>query len=144
MVRKRRTYRKNPSVPALQAKEIGRRISFARHEADHMTQAQLAELLNVSLRSVQDYERGSTVPWKHFSRLEEIFTRPLGWFLHGDPVVPQPILSPAMIEEPHFLELRDEFRLDRDRLLDRLDAIEEALRVLMVRLDQLAESPRPR
>lgn len=66
------------------AREIGERIARARKEADGMTQEQLAETLDVSTRSVQDYEAGTTIPWKYFSRLEEIFRRPLGWFLHGE------------------------------------------------------------
>ena len=48
-----------------------------------MTQEQLAELLNISTRSLQDYEAGVTVPWRHLQTLETIFRRPLGWFLHG-------------------------------------------------------------
>jgi transcriptional regulator with XRE-family HTH domain len=66
-------------------KEIGERIAQARKESGGMTQDELAELLNVSKRSVQDYEAGTTVPWKHFQMLEEVFKRPLGWFLHGEP-----------------------------------------------------------
>jgi len=66
------------------AREIGARIGLARKEAGGMTQEQLAELLDVSARSVQDYEAGITIPWKHFQRLEVIFKRPMGWFLHGD------------------------------------------------------------
>lgn len=66
------------------AREIGARIAQARREADGMTQEELADALNVSKRSVQEYEAGNTIPWKHFSRLEEIFERPLSWFLHGE------------------------------------------------------------
>jgi transcriptional regulator with XRE-family HTH domain len=66
------------------ARDIGERIALARRQAGAMTQEQLAELLNVSTRSVQDYEAGATIPWKHFQRLEIIFEKPLGWFLHGD------------------------------------------------------------
>lgn len=68
------------------AKEIGTRIAQARREHAAMTQEQLAELLDVSTRSVQDYERGETIPWKHFKRLETIFQRDLDWFLHGEPI----------------------------------------------------------
>lgn len=72
------------------AQEIGARIAQARHEADGMTQEQLAELLNVSTRSVQDYESGVTMPWKHFRLLETIFKRQMGWFLYGDPTEEEP------------------------------------------------------
>lgn len=64
--------------------EIGERIAQARKESGGMTQEELAELLNVSKRSVQDYEAGTTVPWKYFQLLEEVFKRPLSWFLHGE------------------------------------------------------------
>lgn len=66
------------------AAEIGARIAEARKLAGAMTQEELAEALNVSTRSVQDYEAGKTIPWKHFHRLEQIFKRQLEWFLHGD------------------------------------------------------------
>lgn len=66
------------------AREIGARIAQARREADAMTQDELADALNISKRSVQEYEAGNTIPWKHFSRLEEIFGKPLSWFLHGE------------------------------------------------------------
>ena len=48
-----------------------------------MTQADLAEALDLSVRQLQNIEAGATIPWKYFSRLEEIFQKPLGWFLHG-------------------------------------------------------------
>lgn len=66
------------------AREIGARIAQARREADGMTQDDLADALNVSKRSVQEYEAGNTIPWKHFSRLEEVFEQPLAWFLRGE------------------------------------------------------------
>ena len=64
--------------------EIGARIAQARREAGAMTQDQLAELLNVSKRSVQEYEAGNTIPWKHFQSMAGIFKKPLEWFLHGE------------------------------------------------------------
>jgi transcriptional regulator with XRE-family HTH domain len=67
-----------------QQREIGERITLAMKEAGGMTQEELADLLNVSKRSVQDYVAGTTVPWKHFQLLEEIFKKPLSWFLHGE------------------------------------------------------------
>jgi transcriptional regulator with XRE-family HTH domain len=65
------------------AEEIGARIALARKHADGMTQAELAEALDLSVRQLQNIEAGATIPWKYFSRLEEIFQKPLGWFLHG-------------------------------------------------------------
>lgn len=66
------------------AQEIGARIARCRLEGGGMTQEELAGALNVSKRSVQDYEAGVTIPWKLFARLEQIFPgRTLDWFLHG-------------------------------------------------------------
>lgn len=48
-----------------------------------MTQEQLAELLDISKRQLQNYELGETIPWKHFQPLTRIFDRPLEWFLYG-------------------------------------------------------------
>jgi hypothetical protein len=61
-------------------------------------------------RSVQDYEAGLTIPWRHFQRLEEIFKTPMGWFLHG------------------------EEQGGGDGLEDRLDRIERVLEELVARL----------
>ena len=123
--RKRRKFRRFSAVDERQAKEIGRRIAQARRESDEMTQNQLADLLDVSARSVQDYERGLTVPWRHFQRLEEIFGRPLGWFLHGDP-------RPRIFDESQDLATRR-----HDELTRRLDELREAQRVIMTRLNAL-------
>ena len=49
-----------------------------------MTQQTLAELLCVCKRSVQAYEAGTTIPYRHLQRLAEIFERSPSWFLYGD------------------------------------------------------------
>lgn len=79
-----RNFRSFLLMRQFEQQEIGARIAQARHEAGGMTQEELAELLNVSKRSVQDYEAGATVPWKHFQVLEQAFKKPLSWFLHGE------------------------------------------------------------
>lgn len=94
--------------------EIGARIAQARHEAGGMTQEELAEALNVSKRSVQDYEAGVTIPWKHFQRLEQIFKRPIDWFLHGG-------------EEPSEDRLAQVLREELEPILQRLREIEALL-----------------
>jgi transcriptional regulator with XRE-family HTH domain len=128
--RKRRNVRRFQPVDDWQAKEIGRRIQQARRETGGMTQKQLAELLNVSDRSVQDFEHGVRVPWRYFQRLEEITGRSLRWFLHGKP-------EPTRVVDDLALRHHDE-------LLRRLDELREAQRVIMSRLDQLERPPRPR
>ena len=126
MGRKRRSFRRFNPVDARQAQEIGRRIGLARRETGGMTQVQLAELLNVSARSVQDYEHGITVPWRHFDRLEQITGKSLRWFLHGDDP-PQ-----VIVDESHDLATRR-----HDELTRRLDELREAQRVIMSRLSAL-------
>jgi predicted transcriptional regulator len=119
-------------VTDLEAKEIGRRIALARKEAGAMTQTQLAGLLNVSARSVQDYEHGITVPWRHFERLEQIFPgKSLAWFLHGEAE------PPARVDEYRDMTLRH-----HDELLRRLDDLREAQSRIMSRLDRLERQPR--
>lgn len=66
-----------------QAREIGERIGQARKLAD-LTQEQLADLLGLSLRSVQGYEAGNVIPWKHLREIASITQRPVDWFLHGE------------------------------------------------------------
>jgi transcriptional regulator with XRE-family HTH domain len=73
-----------PLAP-VDAAAVGRRIAQARHEAGWMTQETLAELLCICKRSVQTYESGTRVPYRHLHRLAEIFERPASWFLHGHP-----------------------------------------------------------
>jgi transcriptional regulator with XRE-family HTH domain len=75
-----------PLSEAVDASAVGRRIVEARHQAGWMTQQTLAELLCICTRSVQAYESGKRVPYRHLQRLGEIFERPASWFLHGGPV----------------------------------------------------------
>ena len=71
-------------APEVDARDVGRRIAQARYEAGWMTQQTLAELLCVCKRSVQAYEAGTTIPYRHLQRLAEIFERSPSWFLYGD------------------------------------------------------------
>lgn len=94
-------------------REIGERVARARRESGGMTQEQLAELLNVSKRSVQDYEAGVTVPWKHMQTLSQTFKRSIEWFLHGEES------GDGETESMVLAEVR--------RIHDRLDEIEKHL-----------------
>lgn len=117
-------------------REIGTRIALARKEHGAMTQEELADLLNVSKRSIQDYEAGLTIPWKHFKRLEDIFERPLSWFLHGTedsgPATPDDVQS-----------LRDElasFRAWAEGAMERIEATQRRLEDRLAAIaDQLRE-----
>jgi DNA-binding transcriptional regulator YiaG len=79
-----RNFRTFLLVQAAEREAIGRRIAQARREAGAMTQQEFADLLNLSVRQVQNFEAGESVPWKYFQTLETVFKRPLGWFLHGE------------------------------------------------------------
>jgi transcriptional regulator with XRE-family HTH domain len=95
---------------------LGRRIARARHEAGWMTQKTLAELLCVCKRSVQAYESGATIPYRHLDRLAKIFERPASWFLYG--------------EEPAEGEAAAADR--EEEIIKRLDAQTEVLKALTV------------
>ena len=68
----------------LEAEAIGRRIAQARKEMNGLTQERMAELASFSKRSLQDYEAGVTIPYKHLREIGAITQRPVEWFLHGD------------------------------------------------------------
>jgi transcriptional regulator with XRE-family HTH domain len=62
---------------------IGGRIARARKESG-LTQEELASRVGVTARSIQGYEAGKVVPYRHLSRLAEITDRELAWFLESD------------------------------------------------------------
>jgi len=63
---------------------IGARIRQARRESD-LTQSELAALLGITSRSIQNYESGAIVPYRHLSRIELITRKRPGWLLRqGD------------------------------------------------------------
>lgn len=103
------------------AQEIGARIAQARKEAGDMPQHELADALGVSTRQLQNYEAGATIPWKHFSQLEQIFERPLTWWLRGE-------------EEP--LTAQSE-------VLAELQVVRNLVEELAARLNQEGEEPPP-
>jgi transcriptional regulator with XRE-family HTH domain len=65
------------------AAQVGRRIKLARSERG-FTQDELAALASFSKRSLQDYERGVTIPYRHLRELGELLGRPVSWFLYGN------------------------------------------------------------
>ena len=66
-------------------RDIGARIAAARREAG-LTQRELADRLGVTTRSVQNYESGAVIPYKHLRRIETLARKRVGWILAGDPV----------------------------------------------------------
>jgi transcriptional regulator with XRE-family HTH domain len=65
------------------AREVGARIAQARH-AKGLTQEQLAMIASFSKRSLQDYERGVSVPYRHMRELSSLLGPPVEWFLYGE------------------------------------------------------------
>jgi transcriptional regulator with XRE-family HTH domain len=63
--------------------EVGRRIAEARRESG-MTQAELAAALQVTVRSIQNYESGVSVPYRHLRTIESLTHKRPGWTLDGD------------------------------------------------------------
>jgi transcriptional regulator with XRE-family HTH domain len=70
-------------LSVFEPEDIGARIAAARHEAG-LTQEELADLVGVSTRSLQGYEGGDVVPYRHMQKLAEVTRRPAAWLLHGD------------------------------------------------------------
>lgn len=64
-------------------REIGARIAAARREAG-LTQRALAARLGVTSRSIQNYESGTVIPYKHLRRIEMLANKRAGWLLTGD------------------------------------------------------------
>ena len=62
---------------------IGSRIRQARKERN-LTQADLADLLGITTRSVQNYESGAIVPYRHLSAIETLTRKRPGWLLRAD------------------------------------------------------------
>jgi transcriptional regulator with XRE-family HTH domain len=112
-----RNFRTFLLVAQFEAEAIGARIAKARREAG-LTQEELAEMASFSKRSLQDYEAGVTVPYRHLRELAALLNQPVEWFLHG---VDQ--------SDPESLE----------RLAERVEAVEGLLRDV---LDLLRERPR--
>ena len=113
-----RNYRTFLLMAQLEAKAIGARIALARKEAG-MTQEDVGDLASFSKRSLQDYETGVTIPYKHLRELSGLLDRPVEWYLHGEP-------SEEATAEALFAP--------------RLDDIEEKLDRLTASVEKLAES----
>ena len=63
-----------------------------------MTQEQLADLIGVSARSIQDYEAGVTIPWKHLRPIAQVTRCPVEWLIHGDEAEEDPKLRQLFAE----------------------------------------------
>ena len=110
-----RNFRTFLLMAQLEAKQIGARIKQARKEAG-MTQEQVADVATFSVRSLQDYENGVTIPYKNIREISGLLDRPVQWFLRGREEEAEDVTEPAGIH----LE-------DIEEKLDRLTAIVETM-----------------
>jgi transcriptional regulator with XRE-family HTH domain len=78
-----RSFRTFLLVETLAAQQIGARIAHARRVRG-LSQDELAEMTSFSKRSLQDYEAGVTIPYKHFREIGRLLNQPEEWFLYGD------------------------------------------------------------
>jgi transcriptional regulator with XRE-family HTH domain len=62
---------------------IGQRLIAARKEMG-MKQAEVAELIHVSDRTMHAYESDEVVPFRKLRELSDVLGRPMFWILHGD------------------------------------------------------------
>jgi transcriptional regulator with XRE-family HTH domain len=94
----------------------GRRIAEARGDA-RLSQRALAVELGVSVRTIQNYEAGRFVPYRHLDALSRLLHRPSSWLLYG-------------LDQPEgdrlVLRLRQQREL-LDRNLERLAALRDEL-----------------
>jgi transcriptional regulator with XRE-family HTH domain len=105
-------------LSVFEGQEIGARIKRAREEKG-LRQEDLADLINVSTRTIQGYEAGETSQYRRLKAIGEVTGRPVEWFLHGD--------RPEDVEATTVAELRAEVaavRLLVERILERLDGPE--------------------
>jgi transcriptional regulator with XRE-family HTH domain len=81
---KARNFRTFLLMQQFAAKEIGARIALARNERG-LSQEELSDMASgFSKRSLQDYEAGVTIPYKHLRELGRLLKKPEEWFLYGD------------------------------------------------------------
>jgi transcriptional regulator with XRE-family HTH domain len=119
------------AVDAAERKRIGERITRARRESG-LTQRELAEQLGITTRSVQNYESGAIVPWRHLSRIEVLTRKRAGWLLRGDRDggLEDTIADLLRVMEQHHTLLRDHLRVLRantERLHEQRKVLHERL-----------------
>ena len=101
-------------------KRIGSRIARARRESG-LTQRELAEQLGITTRSVQSYEAGAIVPWRHLRRIELVTQKRSGWLLHEEDgregaVSARTITELLATMEEHQALLREQLRLLQENI----------------------------
>ena len=126
-----------PAMEPDERRRIGARIARARRE-NGLTQADLAEQLGITTRSVQNYEAGVIVPWRHLRRIEVVTHRRSGWLLQ-DRDTPD---NPVSAETVH--ELLDAMREHQVLLTEQLRLLQKNMAELAQRRVDRAHGPRRR
>lgn len=114
---KSRTFRTFLLLMELEPEKIRARLRQARKETG-LSQQELAELLNVHKRTIENYEN-VRVPWDHMNEYAKVTNRPVEWFLYGEMALPPEGELAALVETVDVLtgELAS--------LRGRLDALED-------------------
>lgn len=81
-----RTFRTFLLLMELEPDRIRARLRQARKETG-LSQADLAELLGVHKRTIENYEN-VRVPWDHLNDYARLTNRPVEWFLYGEAALP--------------------------------------------------------
>lgn len=89
----------------------GKRIAAARKDV-RLSQRALAVELGVSLRTLQNYEAGKFVPYRHLDALSRLLGRHPSWLLFGHE---QPDVDQLVARSRH---QRDELKANLDRLVE--------------------------
>lgn len=128
-----RNFRTFLLVSQLEAKAIGMRIAQARNEAG-MTQEDVADVATFSKRSLQDYEAGVTIPYKHLREIGRILKREVPWFLHGEPQ--------READDVTLSEIARRLESLEEQVAESVAVTKEALRLLRAARRQAGEAPR--
>ena len=111
-----RTFRTFLLLMEIEPEKIRARLRQARKEAG-LSQQQLAELLNVHKRTIENYEN-VRVPWDHLNEYARFTNRPAEWFLYGEAALPPEGELAALAETVEHLGE------DLASIRERLDALE--------------------
>lgn len=107
--------------------EIGARIQTARERAG-LRQEDLADLIGVANRTVQNYEAGATKPYARLKAIAEATGATVEWLLHGDP-------EPGEVSPGELSALQTELAAARGDLAALAGHLDEVLRILRERVE---------
>lgn len=102
--------------------EIGDRIKQARERAG-LRQEDLADLIGMSTRQVQNYESGESAQYRKLKAIAGATATSVEWLLHGDE---------RNDDQGDLQELRDHLDAQHDVVVAQLDRIEELARARAV------------